>query len=79
MNLAKQPPRVPALSNWAHQALWDGGTKVQSNRYTPYAPYNALGDPNKTSPCLDTSSCEANLHEEGKMSLIISASAWNWE
>ena len=52
---------------------------VQSSGFTPYAPYIALGDPIKTSPCSDTLSSEAKLHQKGKMSLIISASAQNWK
>ena len=49
----KLPPRVPALSNWAHQALWEGGNMVQTSGWTPPSSYSTLGDPRKSSPCSD--------------------------
>ena len=72
-------PKVPALSNWAHQALWEGGSMVQSSGWTPYTPYSALGDPIRSSPCSDMTSSETKLHQKSKMSLIISVSARNWQ
>ena len=73
----KMPPRLPTLSNWAHQALWEGGNMVQSSGWTPYPSYSALGDPRKISPYSDRSSSKAKLHQKGTLSQIISASARN--
>ena len=75
----KLPPRVPTLSNWAHQALWEGGNMVQSSGWTPYPSYSALGDPEKISPCSDRPSSMAKLHQKGTLSQIIFASARNWK
>ena len=75
----KLPPRVSTLSNWSHQALWEGGNMVQTSGWTPHAPYSALGDLSKSSPYSYMSSSEAKLNQKGKMSLIISVSARNWK
>ena len=75
----KLPLRLSASSNWAHQALWEGGNMVQTSGWTPHASYSALGDPRKISPCSDMPFSIVKLHQKGKLSLIISATTRNWK
>ena len=73
----KKASQGPCFVQLSPPGSLGGGTMVQSSGWNPYAPYSALGDPIKTSPCSNTSSSEGKLHHKGKMSLIISASAQN--
>ena len=57
----KLPPRVPALSNWAHQALWKGGNMVKTSGWTTPSSYSALGETIRWSLCPDTPFSVAKL------------------
>ena len=75
----KLPPRVPALSNWAHQDLWEGRNMVKTSGWPTLSSYSSLGEPIKSPLYFERPFSMAKLHQNGTLRQIITVTARNWK